>query len=114
MREKILEAIYKLRNAMIAVHNAYMYYNMYLINKVYFGCEVMSISTQQEDELKKIYEPVLLRKLRLSEKFPRRILYSRKLVLGVRLLAPRIIVDALALKLYIGHKRANKRIGKII
>ena len=46
MREKVLEAIYKLKNTIIAVYNAYMYYNMYLIKKVYFRCRVMSISTQ--------------------------------------------------------------------
>ena len=36
MREKILEAICKLKNATIAVHNACMYYNMYLIKKSVF------------------------------------------------------------------------------
>ena len=57
---------------------------------------------------------MLLRKLGLSKKFPRRILYSRKSALGVGLLALRIIVNTLALKLYIRHQRADDRIGKII
>ena len=67
-----------------------------------------------ESILKKIYEPVILRKLGLSENFPRSVLYSRKTALGIGLLAPATIIDVLALKLYFGHKRANDRIGKAI
>ena len=63
----MLEAIHKLRNMAIIVPTVYMYYNMYLIKKVYFGCEVFSITPPQEEILKKIYEPVLLRKMGLSE-----------------------------------------------
>ena len=50
----------------------------------------------------------------MSEKFPRKVLYSRKTSLGVELLAPRMIVDILALKLYVGHQRAESRVAKII
>ena len=77
------EAIYKLKNTTLAINNASMYYNMYLIKKVYFGTEIMSILEQQENELKKIYESVILKKLGLSEKFPRKILYARKSALGL-------------------------------
>ena len=89
-------------------------YNVCLIKKVYFGCGIMHVSKQQEKELKKIYEPVLLKKLGLSENFPRSALCSRKTALGVGLLAPRTIIDVLTLKLYFGHKRANDRISKDI
>jgi len=40
----MLEVIHKLRNIAIIVPIAYMYYNMYLIKKVYFGCGVFSIT----------------------------------------------------------------------
>ena len=113
MKEKIIEAVFKLKNTKIVVPTAYLYYNMYLIKKVYFGCEIVHLTEQQEQELKRIYEPVLLKKLGLSENFPRSVLYSRKTALGVGLLAPRTIIDALALKLYLGHKRANDRIAKV-
>ena len=57
---------------------------------------------------------MLLKKLGLSENFPRSVLYSRKTALGVGLLAPRTIVDSLALKLCLGHRRANDRIAMIV
>ena len=114
MKEKMLEAMYKLKNATMVVSTASMYYNMYLIKKVYFGCGVISITSQQERILKKIYEPIILKKLGLSENFPRAVLYSRKTALGVGLIAPRTIIDELSMKLYLGHRRADDRISKII
>jgi len=57
----MLEAMYKLKNATMVVSTASMYYNIYLIKKVYFGCGVMSITSQQERILKKIYEPIILK-----------------------------------------------------
>ena len=64
--------------------------------------------------LKQIYKPVLLRKMKLSEKFPRSVSYSRKMVLGVGLLATRMIVDILLLKLYVDHQRMESKVSKII
>ena len=110
----MVEAIFKLKNTEIVVPTAHLYYNMYLIKKVYFGCGIIHLSEQQECILKKIYKPVILRKLGLSKNFPRSILYSRKTALGIGLLTPVTIIDVLALKLYFGHKRANDRVGNII
>jgi len=62
----------------------------------------------------KISKTALLVKLGLSEKFPRRIIYTRKSALGVGLLKPSMIVSFLALKLYLGHKRKSDRMPKII
>ena len=114
MKEKILEAIYKLKNTTIVASTACIYYNMYLIKKVYFGCRVLGITLQQEEVLKKIYEPIILRKLELSENFPRAVLYSRKTALGVGLIVPRIIIDVLALKLYLGYQKVEDRISLLI
>ena len=114
MKEKMLEAMYKLKNATMVVSTASMYYNMYLIKKVYFGCGVISIMFQLERILKKIYEPIILKKLGLSENFPRAVLYSRKTALGVGLIAPRTIINELSMKLYLGYRRADDRISKII
>ena len=47
---------------------------------------------------------VILRKLGLSEWFPRDVLYLRKTALGVGIIKPSTIIDILALKLYVGHK----------
>ena len=62
----------------------------------------------------KIYEPVILRKLGLSIKFPSNILYARKSMLGVKLMSPSTIMDILALKLYIGYNRGESEVAKII
>jgi len=62
----------------------------------------------------KISEAILLKKLGLSKKFPRRILYAKKSELGVGILKPSTIISILALKLYIGHKRKEDKISRII
>ena len=62
----------------------------------------------------KIYEPVLLVKLGLSEKFPRRMLHARKLALDVEIIKPSTIIAILAIKFYLGHKRSKDRIAQII
>ena len=50
----------------------------------------------------------------LSIKFPRKIVYARKSALGIGLIAPSTIIDTLALKLYLGHKRMEDEVSKII
>ena len=107
MKEKMMVAVNKIKNTIIATSTASMYYNMYLTATIYFGYRVMNLLPQQEDILKKIYEPVLLQKMGLNIKFLRKIMYTCKTALGIGLIAPRIIVDTLALKLYLGYKRAE-------
>ena len=111
---KMKEVIGKLKNAVVMVSTASMYYNMYLYKKVYFGSRVLSLNQKQEDILKKIYEPVILKKMGLSEKFPRLMLYSRKTALGVGLMSPNTIISTLALKLYLGHNRSKSELSKVI
>ena len=41
-------------------------------------------------------------------------MYSRKTALEVGLLSPSIVIYTLAMKLYLGHIRANSRIRKVI
>jgi hypothetical protein len=114
MVKKMKEAIGKLNKTEMITSTASLYYNMYLIKKVYFGCGIITITEQQEEILKKIYEPVILRKMGLSEKFPRAVLYSRQTALGVGLMSPKTIIDSLALKLYVGHQRYRSELSKMI
>jgi len=111
---KIKEAIRKLNNTEMVTITASMYYNVYLIKNVYYGCGIFSISQKQEEILMKIYKPVILRKLGLSITFPRNVLYARKSVLGVRLISPSTIIDILALKLYVGYNRDKNEVAKTI
>ena len=85
----------KLRKVEIAAPIAHLCCDAYLIKKVYFGSGVMSLTEKQERMLKQTHEPVLLRKMNLSEKFPRSVLHSRKTTLGIGLMAPKITIDAL-------------------
>jgi len=114
IKDKMIDAINKINHLPINTHNAYLYYNTYLIKKVYFGCGIMHLNKQQEQILQTISESTILRKLGLSEKFPREILYSRKSALGIGLLKPTTIIAILAMKLCIGHMRMNDRIATIL
>ena len=107
MVEKMKDAIYKLRKVEIVSPIVHLYYNVYLIKKVFFGSRVMLLADKQEITLKQIYEPVLLRKMNLSEKFLRSVLYSWKMALGIRLVAPKTIIGVLLLKLYLENQRLN-------
>jgi len=114
MVDKMKEAIHKLANTEIMASTAHIFYNAYLIKKVYFGCGIVTLEPNQEMILRKIYEPVILRKLQLSEKFPRDVLYMRNSALGIGLLKPTTIIDSLSLKLYVGHQRAKTKIANMI
>ena len=114
MKEKMCRAMSRLKGTSISIANAYVFFNMYLIKQVYFGCGIIELLPAQEKILLHICESTLLKKLRLSEKFPRRILYARKSELGVGILKPTTMIAILALKLYLGHKRNKDRISKII
>ena len=87
---------------------------MYLIKKVYYGSGIYVINKRQEKILKSIYESVILNKMGLSIKFPRKVLYARKSALGVGLMAPRTIMSILALKLYVSYQRGETRVSKMI
>ena len=104
----------KLRSILLSIANTYIFFNMYLITQVYFGYGVISLSPKQEEILMQISESILLRKLGLSEKFPRKVLYAQKSQLGVEIIYPTIIIAILVLKLYLGHNRMKDRIAKII
>ena len=114
MKEKIFKAMSKLRSTPLTISNAYVYFNMYLIIHMYFGYGMISLTPKQEQLLMKISETTLLRKVGLSEKFPRKILYARKLQLGVGILKPSTILTILSLKLYLGHRRNQDDISKQI
>ena len=86
-------------------YQAAMYFNVYMIKSVYFGCGIVELNKQQENELGRIYEEPMLLKLGLSRKFPRTALYSRKSALGVGLILPSTLIAVLKLKLYVGNIR---------
>ena len=78
MKEKIIESIAKLNNTEIKPYLMHLYFNAYLLKKVFFGCGVMKITNNQDKELKKSYETTIAKKLRHGSNFPRAAMYSRK------------------------------------
>ena len=99
MVHKMKQAIAKLKNTTITTLVAYIYYNMYLLTKVYFGYSVINITKVQEQILVKVHEITILRKLRFIEKFPQRVLYSYKTALGISLIKLSTMIATLVLKL---------------
>ena len=61
-----------------------------------------------------MHKLVILNKMGLSEKLLRKVLYTRKSVLGVRLMLPIIIMSMLTLESHARHNRSNTEVTKII
>ena len=71
MKYKLYCTMSKLRSTSISIANVCIFINMYLIIQVYYRSGIISLTYKQEEILKKISEAILLRKLGLSDKFPR-------------------------------------------
>ena len=99
MQEKIAIVTNTLENAVIVTSAGSMCYNVHLIKKIYFRHGMFKISQQWENILRKMHELVVLRKIRLSKKLSRFILYARTLSLVIGLMLPTAIIDMLGLKL---------------
>ena len=51
---------------------------MRMLTNMYFGSGVVMFNKKECEELKKIYEFPLIRKMKLGDKFPRKLLCVRK------------------------------------
>ena len=105
MKDKMCEAMSRLRGTPLLIENAYIFFNMCLITQVCFGCGAISLNPTQENILMKISKGTLLRKVGLIKKFPRKLLCAKKSQLGVGILAPNAILTTLLLKICLGHHR---------
>ena len=77
MKEKMMESVAKIKVMEIYPAIAYAFFNVYLSKKVFFGCGIVDINKKQENELIRIYEPMILHKMKFGKKFPQSCLYSR-------------------------------------
>ena len=55
-----------------------------------------------------------MKKLGYSTKILKRVIYMRRNALRIRILKLKTIIETLALKLYVGYKRAKTRIVKLV
>ena len=85
-----------------------------MIKSAFFGCRVVEITDKQDMALRKIYEEPLLLKLGLSRNFPRKVLYSRKSALGIRIMTLATIIVVLKAKLYLGNVRTRGVINEAV
>ena len=69
MKEKMLESIVKIKFIEKYQSIAYNFFSIYLYRKVYFRCRIILINDEQEEELMKIYESVILKKMGFGENF---------------------------------------------
>ena len=91
-----------------------MYYNLYMITNVYFGCGIFKLHRNEELELRRLYESTILRKLGFSVNFPRKLMYVSKEMLGLGLLLPSTMIAIQGMKLYLGNKRSQSNASRII
>ena len=84
----------------------YLYFNTYLLKSAFFSCGIVNLSTKQEEKLQKKYEIVIAQKMKLGMTFLRAVLYSRRKVIGIGLIRPKMAIAIQACKLYIGNLRA--------
>jgi len=68
MRKKLHILITKMMNTDVNTYQAAVYYNVYIIKSIFFGCGIVELNEQQERELQRIYKEPLLLKLGLSRK----------------------------------------------
>ena len=83
---KLIKSMKELIVIQMNPYQAHIYINMHMIRSAVFGHGILELNKKQEKELRLIYNGLLLKKLGLEEKFPRLLLYIRKLAGGVRLL----------------------------
>ena len=114
IKEKIKQLIKKLINILIIAMQAYIYFSMYIIRSMFFGTGIVEIIDKQNNELRKLYETLIARKLRLGAKFLRRILYTRRNTIEIRLVQPKTMIVMSILKQYIGNCRMMNRVFSMI
>jgi len=114
IRKKAHKLIMKLMNINIAIDQAYIYFNIYFLLSVYFGVGIISLNEKQEKEIKCIYKELILRKLGLSIKYLKELLYERRGTLGVGFLSSNTALTITSLKLYIGNQRMQSRVSELI
>ena len=71
-----------------------------MLMSVYFRSRIINLQEQEENELRRIREELLLRKMKLSVKFLRSILCESKEGLGLGIMKPRTMVAINTLKMH--------------
>ena len=81
---------------------------------MYFGCGIIKLHEREELELRRLYEPTILRKLGFSITFPRNVMYASKEMLRLGLFLPSTMIAMQSLKLFLGNKRGTTNAARMI
>ena len=111
---KMEESIKKMMHTSLQVHEVRTFFHTYLIKKVFFGCGIFNLSEKQERILESIYETPILRKMGLSIKFPRTLMYVSTEKMGLGLLRPKTIMNQLQTKMLVGHCRIRSETYNLV
>ena len=114
LRRKVVDAMSKVMNTHLTYQQTTMYYNLYMLTNMYYGCGIIKLNEKEEIELRWLYEPTILKKLGFSVNFPRKIMYVSKEMLGLGLLLPSTMIAIQGLKLYLGNKRCASNASRMI
>ena len=114
LRKKVVEAMGKVMNTYLTYQQTGMYYNLYMLTNVYFGCGIIKLHEREEAELQRLYEPTILKKLGFSVNFPRKVMYVAKEMLGLGLFLPSTMIAIQRLKLFLGNKRGKTNAARMI
>ena len=104
----------KLMKASMNYYQAGVCYNICILISDYFRYRIINLYKKEEEELRRIYEELLLRKLGLSIKFLRIIMHESKDSLGLGMIKPKIIVASYVMKIYLGNKKHKLEVAKLI
>ena len=92
------ESIKKVIDTLIKTYQAHIYFNMCIMKSIFFRTGILKVILKQEEELKSIYEPVILNKLGLSKIFLRKLLYTKKTSIRIELLLLKTVLAILSIK----------------
>ena len=85
-----------------------------MIKIVFFAFGIVTLNDKEFKELERICEKLILRNLKISEKFPRMIIHINKNFLGLELMRLNTMLNMLNLKLYLGNMRLRINAFNII
>ena len=84
-----------------------------MLTNILFGCGFINLNEKKVKELKRTYELLIMRKLKLGDRFPRKLLFFLKLALLFGFVSPRTLIDFLLSKTLIGNRRNNANVELI-
>ena len=83
---KMKKSIKRLIIADKKLHQVFFHFNVCMLTKFFFGCGIVSFNKKQCKELKDIFELLTIRKMRLGDNFPQKMMHVKKTSLGAGLI----------------------------